>query len=163
MDSLEVQVDVSENFISRVYSGQSAAITLNAYPDWRIPGEIIAVIPTADRAKATVLVRVAFKEKDERVIPDMGARVSFLDSAPANADTSKPVATGVIVPVEAVQVSGDSGVVFVVQGDQVEQRTVRLGARNSSGQTILSGLAAGDKVAVGDFSQLNDGTKVSIE
>jgi RND family efflux transporter MFP subunit len=79
MDSLEVEVDVSENFISRVHPGQAATIKLNAYPDWAIPGDIIAVIPTADRAKATVKVRVGFKEKDPRILPQMGARVSFLD------------------------------------------------------------------------------------
>ena len=165
MESLEVQVDVSENFISRVYAGQSAVITLNAYPDWRIPGEIIAVIPTADRAKATVLVRVAFKEKDERVIPDMGARVSFLDDRSASASDGEENATpqGVIVPADAVQASGGSGTVFVVDGDRVERRTVRLGARNASGQTVLSGLAPGDRVAIGDFSQLSDGAKINIE
>jgi HlyD family secretion protein len=78
MSSLEVEVDVNENFINRVRPGQRAAIRLNAYPDWEIPAEVIAVIPTADRAKATVKVRVGFKQRDERVLPEMGARVSFL-------------------------------------------------------------------------------------
>ena len=78
MDSLEVEVDVSENFIQRVHPGQSAIITLSAYPDWTIPAEVIAIVSTADRAKATVKVRVGFKEKDSRVLPEMGARVSFL-------------------------------------------------------------------------------------
>ena len=79
MGSLEVEVDVSENFINRVRPGQKATVRLNAYPDWSIPAEVIAVIPTADRAKATVKVRVGFKERDERVLPEMGARVSFLN------------------------------------------------------------------------------------
>ncbi|MEQ9449844.1 MAG: efflux RND transporter periplasmic adaptor subunit, partial [Rhodospirillaceae bacterium] len=162
-DSLEVQVDVSENFISRVYPGQSAVITLNAYPDWRIPAEIIAVIPTADRAKATVLVRVAFKEKDDRVIPEMGARVSFLDDAVGESEQAAAARPGVIVPAEAVQVSGDTGVVFIVRGDTVERRTVRLGARTANGQTILSGVAPGDRLAIGDFTQLADGARVHIE
>jgi HlyD family secretion protein len=78
MDSLEVEIDVSENFINRVRPDQKVTITLNAYPDWNIPGHVIAVIPTADRAKATVKVRVGFDQRDERVLPDMGARVSFL-------------------------------------------------------------------------------------
>ncbi len=78
MTSLEVEVDVSENFINRVRPGQAATVRLNAYPDWSIPAEVIAVIPTADRAKATVKVRVGFKERDGRVLPEMGARVSFL-------------------------------------------------------------------------------------
>ncbi len=77
MDSLEVEVDVSENFITRVHPGQSAAIRLNAYPDWEIPASVIAVIPTADRSKATVKVRVGFKTRDARILPEMGARVAF--------------------------------------------------------------------------------------
>jgi|HubBroStandDraft_2_1064218.scaffolds.fasta_scaffold108194_2 RND family efflux transporter MFP subunit len=81
MDSLEVDVDVGENFINRVYSKQAAVITLNAYPNWQIPADVIAVIPTADRAKATVKVRIGFKEKDPRIVPEMGARVSFLGGA----------------------------------------------------------------------------------
>lgn len=80
MSSLEVEVDVNENFINRVRPGQNATIRLNAYPDWEIPAEVIAVIPTADRAKATVKVRVGFKQRDERVLPEMGARVSFLNN-----------------------------------------------------------------------------------
>jgi len=83
MDSLEVEVDVSENFINRVHVGQPATVRLNAYPDWSIPGAVKAIIPTADRSKATVKVRVSFKEKDPRILPEMGARVSFLNDAPA--------------------------------------------------------------------------------
>jgi RND family efflux transporter MFP subunit len=80
MDSLEVEVDVSENFINRVHVGQAATVRLNAYPDWGIPASVIAIIPTADRSKATVKVRVGFKEKDPRILPEMGARVSFMNS-----------------------------------------------------------------------------------
>jgi RND family efflux transporter MFP subunit len=167
MDSLEVEVDVSENFISRVHGGQPATIKLNAYPDWTIPGEIIAVIPTADRAKATVKVRVGFKAKDPRILPQMGARVSFLDNTePAKAGAPRP-ATGVIVPADAVQASGqaagDTGVVFVIRADKLERRTVRLGARNGEEQTVLSGISAGDRLAVGDFAQFSDGTEVHVE
>ena len=89
-----VQVDVSENYINRVRSKQSATITLNAYPDWRIPAAVIAVIPTADRSKATVKVRVGFKQRDSRIVPEMGARVSFLE------DTAQPhvgVATAAVI------------------------------------------------------------------
>ena len=80
MDSLEVEVDVSENFISRVETGQPVAITLNAYADRRLPGRVIAIIPTADRAKATVKVRVGFEQRDAGVLPEMGARVAFLSA-----------------------------------------------------------------------------------
>ncbi len=100
MDSLEVEVDVSENFINRVRPDQPATIKLNAYPDWEIPAAVIAVIPTADRSKATVKVRVAFKQKDERVLPEMGARVSFLSSpeAPAAGGAPATAAQAVLVP-----------------------------------------------------------------
>jgi RND family efflux transporter MFP subunit len=81
MDSLEAEVDVSENFIHRVQAGQAATVRLNAYPDWAIPGNVVAIIPTADRSKATVKVRVGFKTRDARVLPEMGARVSFLGKA----------------------------------------------------------------------------------
>lgn len=163
MDSLEVEVDVSENFISRVTPGQPATIKLNAYPDWSIPGEIVAVIPTADRAKATVKVRVGFKEKDPRILPEMGARVAFL-SAPAQDANGKTAApSGVIVPADAVQGSGDTGVVFVIRGDKVERRAVKLGGRSAEGQTILAGVAAGERVAVGDLGKLTDGADVSVE
>jgi multidrug efflux pump subunit AcrA (membrane-fusion protein) len=82
MDSLEVDVDVGENFINRVHSKQPAVIMLNAYPGWQIPAQVIAVIPTADRSKATVKVRIGFKQKDARIVPEMGVRVSFLDESP---------------------------------------------------------------------------------
>jgi RND family efflux transporter MFP subunit len=169
MSSLEVQVDVSESFINRVNPGKPATITLNAYPDWRIPAEVIAIIPTADQAKATVKVRVAFKEKDGRVLPQMGASVSFLEDdartvgPTAGSPTALAGGTSVIVPVEAVQGSGDSGTVFVIKENIVERRAVRLGARGPSGQTILSGLQSGDRVALGDLSKLMDGTKIRIE
>jgi RND family efflux transporter MFP subunit len=162
MDSLEVDVDVSENFINRVHPKQPATITLNAYADWQIPAEVIAVIPTADRSKATVKVRIGFKQKDERIVPEMGARVSFLDDVPQpRAGTASPT-PGVFVPTEAVQANGDTGIVFVINGDAVERRTVRLGAANADGQTILAGLQPGAVLAIGDFSKLGDGSRVHI-
>jgi RND family efflux transporter MFP subunit len=164
MDSLEVDVDVSENFISRVHPKQPASITLNAYPDWHIPGEVIAIVPTADRSKATVEVRVGFKVKDVRILPEMGARVSFVDdSAPSSANSSAPsVSAAVVVPADAVQVEGDNGTVYVVDGHTVEHRAVQLGLKGSNGQTILSGLDAGTTVAIGDFSKLHDGARIRV-
>jgi RND family efflux transporter MFP subunit len=163
MDSLEVDVDVSENFISRVHAKQSATIMLNAYPDWRIPAEVIAIVPTADRSKATVEVRVGFKQKDPRILPEMGARVSFLaqDSTPSAA-ASGAASTAVLIPTDAVQANGDSGTVFIVNGSTVQSRVVRLGAQSSTGQTVLSGLDAGATVAIGDFTKLHDGARVRI-
>jgi len=161
MESLEIQVDVNENFINRVRPGQQASAKLNAYPDWQIPAHVIAVIPTADRSKGTVTVRIALDQKDARILPEMGVRVSFLDN-PAQEPGSK-IAAGVTLPVNAVQGSGSTGTVFVAHGDTVEQRAVRLGAGSGDHITVLSGLAAGERVAVGDFAQLKDGAKIRVD
>jgi len=165
MLSLEVEVDVSENFINRVAPQQPATVTLNAYPDWKIPARVVAIIPTADRAKATVKVRVGFEVGDPRILPEMGARVAFLDSQA----TERSSATGavaqqpVVVPNESVQADGDTGVVFVVADGGVERRTVRLGAQNAAGQVVLAGLTAGTRLARGDLSSLADGSRVRVE
>jgi RND family efflux transporter MFP subunit len=166
MDSLELEVDVSENFINRVKPKQPASVKLNAYPDWEIPAEVIAVIPTADRAKATVKVRIGFKVKDPRILPEMGARVSFLEDSAAGNATHAGAVPAVIVPSEAVQTAADrpdTGVVFVVNDDTVERRAVRLGAKTQDGQIVLAGLSAGAKVAIGDLGALADHAKIKIE
>jgi RND family efflux transporter MFP subunit len=164
MESLEVEVDVSENFINRVRPQQPVTIKLNAYPDWDIPGSVIAMIPTADRAKATVKVRIAIGQKDARIIPEMGARVAFLsDNEPTTAGTEKSPVPGVIIPAEAVATSGTASIVFVVHGSTVERRAVRLGAKTSAGQIVSAGLEPGNSVALGDLSKLSDGTRVRIE
>jgi RND family efflux transporter MFP subunit len=164
MNSLEVEVDVSENFINRVRPEQPATVKLNAYPDWEIPAHVIAIIPTADRSKATVKVRVGFQQGDPRVLPDMGARVSFLSEATkdANNATQRSVAA-VLVPPEAVQPNGDTGTVFIINGNNtVERRVVRLGARTSEGQLVLSGLPSGTRVASSNLSALSDGAKIHV-
>jgi RND family efflux transporter MFP subunit len=164
MDSLEVEVDVSENFINRVRPQQPVTIKLNAYPDWDIPGTVIAMIPTADRAKATVKVRIAIKQKDPRIIPEMGARVAFLSDTEAGAaGTEKRAAPGVTVPADAIASSGDTSIVYIVHGSVVERRAVRLGGKASGGQIVIAGLEVGNTVALGDLSQLSDGAHVRIE
>ena len=164
MDSLEVEVDVSENFINRVRPQQPVTIKLNAYPDWDIPGSVIATIPTADRAKATVKVRIAIKQKDPRIIPEMGARVAFLsDNEPAAAGAEKSPVPGVVIPADSVITSGTASIVFVVHGSTVERRAVRLGGKTASGQVISAGLEPGSIVALGDLSKLSDGAHVRIE
>ncbi|HTE40627.1 MAG TPA: efflux RND transporter periplasmic adaptor subunit [Steroidobacteraceae bacterium] len=162
MDSLELEVDVSENFINRVQPKQPANVKLNAYPDWEIPAEVIAVIPTADRAKATVKVRIGFKVKDPRILPEMGARVSFLDNSSSNGTATAAAVPAVLIPNEAVQVTGDTGVVYLVNEGKVERRAVRLGAKNNEGQIVLAGLNAGAKIAVGDLALLSDQAEVQI-
>jgi RND family efflux transporter MFP subunit len=163
MDSLEVEIDVSEAYINRVHAQQPATIKLNAYPDWQVPGEVITVIPTADRSKATVKVRVKILAKDPRILPEMGARVQFLSDAPAKDAAGTPAKPGMLVPADAVRPDGQNGLVYVIHGDKVERRMVKLGARNAEGQVVLSGVAPGDRLAIADFAKLTDGAAVTVD
>ena len=163
MDSLEVEVDVAESFINKVRDGMPATVKLNAYPEWEIPADVIAVIPTADRSKATVSVRVGFKQKDSRIVPEMGARVSFLSPAP-EASGAGPAARSVTVPADAIKTEGsDQGVAFVVNDGKLERRAVRLGARNGAVQVVTGGLNQGDQVALGDLDKMHDGASVRVK
>lgn len=160
MDSLEVEVDVNENFINRVTAGQPAETTLNAYPDWKVPSEVIAVIPTADRSKATVKVRIALKLKDPRVLPDMGARVRFLSPPSAQGEVARPL---VLVPAAAVQRGEKGGTVYLLRGETVERRAVSLGSTRGQDVEISAGLSGGETLAVGDFARLRDGAPVRLQ
>lgn len=160
MGSLVAEVDVSENFINLVHPDQPAIIKLNAYPDWQIPGKVIRVIPSADRSKATVKVRVGFQVNDPRILPEVSARVSFLSGGAPGATPSPP---GVVVPPAAIQVIDGGDVVFVIRGDTVERRFVRRGERTAAGQTILSGIAPGEQVAIAEPGTLVDGAAVRID
>jgi RND family efflux transporter MFP subunit len=160
MDSLEVQVDVSENFIDRVHPDQPATIKLNAYPDWDIPASVIAVIPTADESKGTVTVRVAIHAKDSRILPQMGARVSFLTGGGPTLVKLR----GVTVPADAVAGSGSKRSVFVIQDNgTVQERPVQVGSGGGQNLTILSGLAPGERIAASDLDKLHDGAKVQVQ
>jgi RND family efflux transporter MFP subunit len=161
MDSLEIEVDVNENFINRVRSGQHVEAVLNAYPDWKIPCAVIAVIPTADRSKATVKVRIGITAKDPRIIPDMGVRVSFLPEEDATPQAEGP--RGVLVPAEAVKDESGTSVVFVLKGETVERRAVKLGDARGSQVQVLAGLSGGERVAVGELAKLADGVRVKVE
>ena len=160
MGTLEVDVDVSENYIDRVRAGGAATIVLDAYADWEIPASVIAIIPTADRSKGTVKVRVAIKAKDPRILPDMGARVTFAT------DASQPHAApkGVMVSRDAVKDNGRSGTVFVIKADnRLERREVPLGPRTQQAVTLMSGVAPGERLVSGDLGSLKDGLRVSVE
>lgn len=159
MDSLEVQVDVNEAFINRVTPGQPVETMLNAYPDWRIPGEVIAIIPTADRSKATVKVRIAFKQKDPRIIPDMGVRVAFLGGKPA---TAPALTSGVLVPADSVRPDGAKGIVFVHAGATVQRRSVTLGQSVGGQRQVLDGLRESERVVLSPPESLKDGDKVKL-
>jgi RND family efflux transporter MFP subunit len=159
MESLEIQVDVNESFINRVAAEQPVEATLNAYPDWKIPGSVIAIIPTADRSKATVKVRVAIKSKDPRIVPDMGVRVAFLERAPAAA---RAPAALVLVPAEAVRADGGGSAVLVVADGRVSRRSVSAGKTVGTDREILTGLKAGERVVVSPPPSLGDGDAVRV-
>ena len=159
MDSLEIQVDVNESFINRVTPGQPVAATLNAYPDWKIPASVIAIIPTADRAKATVKVRIAIKTKDARLVPDMGVRVAFLGNEPARATAP---AAGVVVPAEAVRGDGAAAVVFVYADGKVERRAVTLGRATGAARQVLTGVREGERVVLSPPASLKGGEAVRL-
>jgi multidrug efflux pump subunit AcrA (membrane-fusion protein) len=122
---------------------------------------VIAVIPTADRSKGTVTVRIALDQKDPRILPEMGVRVSFLASS-SSEGAAYPV-PGLSLPSDAVQATGPVGVVYVVHDSTVERRAVKLGASSSNQVTVLSGLQPTERVAIGDFARLKDGVRVRIE
>lgn len=160
MDSLEVEVDVGEAFIGRVQPKMPVEATLNAYPDWKIPAEVIAIIPAADRGKATVKVRIAIKQKDARIVPDMGVRVSFLE-APKAADAQQP--SGVRVPGAAIVQRDGADVAFVLgEDDTVTQQTLKTGIALGDDRQVLTGVNAGDTVVLDPPETLADGAKVRM-
>ena len=160
MDSLEVEVDVNEAYINRVQPGQRVESVLNAYPDWRIPSHVIAIIPTADRSKATVKVRIGLDLKDNRIVPDMGVRVSFLEANPAVAEAHERP-RGVLVPATALRKDGDKDVVFVLEGHHAHRRTVTVGGTNGDSRQLLAGVGPGESVIVDGPADLTDGAAVS--
>jgi len=159
MDSLEVEVDVNEAYINRVEPGQRVESVLNAYPDWRIPSHVIAIIPTADRSKATVKVRIGLDAKDSRIVPDMGVRVSFLEAGKA-ADREEQRPRGVLVPAAALRKDGDRDIVFVLKGHRAQRRTVTLGGVSGDSRQLLAGVSPGEAVIVDAPADLGDDAAV---
>ncbi|MEX1993400.1 MAG: efflux RND transporter periplasmic adaptor subunit [Steroidobacteraceae bacterium] len=164
MDSLEIQVDVSEAYINRVQAGQPVEAVLNAYPDWRIPAEVIAIVPTADRSKATVKVRIALQDKDPRIVPEMGVRVAFLEERPSNAGAAvAPVVRGVLVPPTAIRDGDGASFAFVMRDGRAERRTLTLGGMLGDARQVLAGLSAGESVVVEAPASLQDGDAIEIQ
>ena len=166
MSSLEVDVDVSEAYIGQVKPGMPVEAVLDAYPDWRVPAHVIAIVPSADRGKATVKVRVGFEQKDARMVPDMGVRVSFLSAKPAaGADGAPPPAPkGVLVPPQALLQRDGGTVVFVVADGRVQQRSVKPAAGDIGGQKLLpDAVKAGERVVVSPPDSLKDGAAVRAD
>tara|TARA_B100001142_G_scaffold156060_1_gene156557 strand:+ start:2086 stop:3231 length:1146 start_codon:yes stop_codon:yes gene_type:complete len=161
MDSLEVEVDVNEAFINRVKPGQPVITNLNAYPKWDIPSEVIAIIPTADRNKATVKVRIALLEKDERVLPDMGSRVSFLRKVDnTNQEIQKE---GVMIPLAAVADIDGSSLVQVVEGNSVQIMQIEVAEETANYARVIKGLESGMKVIARFDDELENNQKVIIK
>ena len=161
MDSLEVEVDVNEAFINRVKPGQPVITNLNAYPKWDIPSEVIAIIPTADRNKATVKVRIALLEKDERVLPDMGSRVSFLRKVDNNNQEIQK--EGVMIPLAAVAYIGGSSLVQVVDGNSVQIMQIEVAEETANYARVIKGLESGMKVIARFDDELENNQKVIIK
>ncbi|MGN6228078.1 MAG: efflux RND transporter periplasmic adaptor subunit [Dyella sp.] len=159
MDSLEIDVDVNEAYIGRVQPDMPAEAVLDAYPDWRIPAHVIAIVPAADRGKATIKVRVALEAKDARIVPDMGVRVAFLEhKEPAEAAASPK---GVLVPATAIAQRDGKRVVFVVQGAVAHQRTVTPAPQTYGDLRLLpEAVSPGDSVVISPPANLRDGSAV---
>jgi RND family efflux transporter MFP subunit len=157
MNSLEVEVDVNESYIARVTQGQRVETVLDAYPDWRIPSKVRTVIPTADRQKATVKVRITFDKLDPRILPDMGVKVSFLEGG---SDSSAAIV--VLVPKDAIRRDGEQSYVFVVKDGRVERRAVRTLGERGTDVAVIAGLRQGDLVVVSASAGLRDGERVSV-
>jgi RND family efflux transporter MFP subunit len=164
MNSNEVEVDVNESYIARVQSNQRVTSTLDAYPDWQIPSHVRTVIPTADRQKATVKVRISFDKLDPRILPDMGVKVAFYGeeedkNSKKKEEGPKPVA---IIPKSAVRSGGDNAYVFLVKNGKVERRGVKVGNDRGSDVEVMAGVNSGDSLVARGPENLQDGDTVRI-
>ena len=160
MASLEIEVDVGESFINRVKAAQPVEATLDAYPDWKIPGKVIAIIPTADRQKATVKVRVAFEKLDPRILPQMGVKVAFQSEETAEPAVARAALS---VPKEAVRKTAGRDVAWVVRDGKVERRAVTVANSTATESILTAGLVQGETVVLNPPATLTDGTAVTVE
>jgi RND family efflux transporter MFP subunit len=158
MESLEIEVDVNEAYIQRVAAGQAVNAVLDAYPDWEIPAEVIAIVPTADRQKATVRVRIGFRERDERVLRDMGVKVAFLGSEEREAPTQQ---ASIYIDRDALRSDTDGSFVWIVRDDAVQRRAVTTGPNSARGVQIMAGLSTGDRIVVSADSELVAGQRIA--
>jgi len=155
MESLEIEIDVNESYINRVEAGQAVEATLDAYPEWKIPCKVIAIIPTADRQKSTVKVRVGFDKLDPRILPEMAVKVGFRESA----GEGKAGRT-LTIPKSAVQNQDGHDIVFVVQNDHAERRAVTVAGTLDNDAILSAGLSGGEKIIVDSPASLKDGAAV---
>jgi RND family efflux transporter MFP subunit len=158
MNSLEIEVDVNESYINRVKNDQPVTAVLDAYPDWQIPARVITMVPSADRQKATVLVRIGFLQLDPRILPDMGVKVTFLRDSEDSAPAARPVT---LVPKSAIRTEGQQSHVFVVQNDRVDRRAITTGGTDGDRIEVLAGVSSGERVVISPPPELSAGTLVS--
>lgn len=159
MSSLQVEVDVSESNIDKVNIDQPCEIQLDALPDKRFKGKVHKIVPTADRSKASVLVKIAFLENDPKILPEMGAKVAFL-SRELSAEEQVPI---VAIPAEAVIDQGGVGMVYVVQDGRAESAAIRTGRRIGAASEVLAGVNVGDKVILAPLNLVEHGAKVKLK
>jgi RND family efflux transporter MFP subunit len=158
MDSREVEVDVNESYINRVSAGQKVEGVLDAYPDLKIPAHVISIVPTADRQKATVRVRIGLDQLDPRILPDMGIKVSFLEAG------AQPSAKGAPqVPANAVVKDGDTTFVWVVRDGKVEKRAVKTGETRDDQVAVTDGLTGGESIVIDAPKRLREGAAVELK
>ena len=161
MNSNEIEVDVNEAYIARVLPDQKVTAVLDAYPDWQIPSKVRTVIPTADRQKATVKVRISFIKLDPKILPDMGVKVTFLGDEPKKqAGAVEPAAT---VPTAALRDDNGSKIVYVVKDNKLERRAVKPGNVRGSDTEIFAGVTPGDMVVTKGPPDLRDGESIQLK
>ena len=163
MNSNEIEVDVNESYIARVKDGQPVNAILDAYPDWEIPSKVRTIIPSADRQKATVKVRISFLKLDPRILPDMGIKVTFLGAETEKKPGSDNAPVAPLVSQSAVRDDGGKKIVFLVKDDHLERRAVTIGGNHGSDAEILAGLNVGDTVVTKGPQDLHDGQVVEVK
>lgn len=164
MASNEIEVDVNEAYIARVRPGQKVAATLDAYPDWRIPSHVRTIIPTADREKATVKVRISFDKLDPRILPDMGVKVAFLAEQPSRGKGKPPGAMAkAIIPQNTVLGTAGDSYVFEVRDGKLERRAITLGPAVGNDVEVMAGVTTGDQLVVHGSPNLRDGETVAVK
>jgi len=163
MNSNEIEVDVNEAYIARVRPGQRVSATLDAYPDWQIPSHVRTIIPTADRQKATVKVRISFDKLDPRILPDMGVKVAFLgEEETKGRGKARGPEPRAVIPQQAVRGEGSASYVFAVREGKLERRAVNLGQPVGSDVEVFAGVTAGDQLVLRGPENMHDGQKVEI-
>lgn len=158
LQTLEVEVDVNEAYIAQIGSKQPTRIVLDAYPTVTFAGKVRQIVPTADRQRATVQVKVSITDRDPRILPEMGARVEFLDTASVKSDAP----TRIFLPADAVRTDGTATIVWVVREGLVKRVVIEAGPVSGKRREVRSGLSGGETIVVGPADGLVDGGKINV-